>query len=341
MADTSYTPLRWGILGAGSIAKRFSGDVKKLGDHKLQAVGSRDQAKADTFADQFEIPTRHASYEALVADPDVDVIYVATPHNFHKEHSLLALRAGKPVLCEKPFTINRSEAEAVINEAKARHLFLMEGMWSRCFPAMIKARELAQSGAIGEPRLIEADFGFRGGTMGPNGHLEGVNAQSRMYNPELGGGALMDVGVYPVSLAEMFFGPPDKVAALGTLGETGVDENTGMLMHFPGGQMGILHTALQVSTVQKATLLGTEGRLEIPSPWWKPQLLLLHKGGKTERLEFPVDGEGFHYEAAHVAECLRAGKTESPIVPHADTLAVMQALDDIRAQLGIKYPMEG
>jgi predicted dehydrogenase len=161
-----------------------------------------------------------------------------------------------------------------------------------------------------------------------------------MYAPELGGGALMDVGVYPVSLAQMFFGAPDKVAALGTLGDTGVDENTGMLMHFSGGQMAVLHTAIQVNTAQKATLLGTDGRLEIVSPWWKPQVVLVHKGGQTERFDFSEGGEGFQFEAAHVAECLRAGKTESDIVPHADTLAVMGALDEMRAQLGIKYPME-
>ena len=337
----SFTPLRWGILGAGSIAKRFCSDVLPLSDHQLIAVGSRDQGKADTFAEGFGIAHRHASYEALVADPDVDVVYVATPHPFHKEHSLLALRAGKPVLCEKPFTINLSEAEAVISEARARKLFLMEGMWSRCFPVMVKAREIARSGAIGSPRLIEADFGFRGGKVGAGGQLEGFNPEGRLFNPALGGGALMDVGVYPISLAQMFFGTPDEIAALGTLGTTGVDENTGVLLHFPGGEMGILHTSLQVSTVQKATILGSDGRLEIHAPWWKPTTLTVYRNGQEpETTEMPFEGGGFQFEAAHVADCLRAGVTESDAITLDETLSVMKTLDTVRAALGIKYPME-
>jgi Predicted dehydrogenases and related proteins len=340
MANT-YTPLRWGILGAGAIARRFCSDVRPLSDHQIAAVGSRDQEKADAFGDEFGIANRHASYEALVADPDVDVIYVATPHNFHREHALLALNAGKNVLCEKPFTINLGEAEEVVRVAREKNLFLMEGMWSRCFPIMARARELARSGAIGRPRLIEADFGFRGGKMGAGATLEGVNAQGRLYNPDLGGGALMDVGVYPVSLAMMFFGAPDSVAGLATLGETGVDENTGMLLHFPGGEIGVLHTSLQVSTVQKATLLGTDGRIEIHSPWWKPSALTVYANGKDpEKIEEPFEGGGFQFEAMHVAECLRAGKTESDIMPLDDTLAVMKTLDTLRGQIGLKYPME-
>lgn len=338
----SFMPLRWGILGAGSIAKRFATDVRPLPDHRFVAVGSRDKAKADTFADGFAIPNRHGSYEELVSDPDVDVIYVATPHNFHREHALLALNAGKPVLLEKPFTINRAEAEDVVKTARDKGLFLMEGMWSRCFPVMAKARELAQSGAIGSPRLIESDFGFKGGKgVNDKGVLEGYNPEGRLFNPDLGGGALMDVGVYPISLAQMFFGTPDKIAALGTLGDTGVDENTGILLHFPGGQMGVLHTTLQANTVQKTTLLGSDGRIEIESPWWKPSKLTLYRSGKeAEHFEMPYEGGGFQFEGMHVADCLRAGKTESEIIPLDDSLSVMSTLDQVRAQLGIKYPME-
>jgi len=339
--SSNYSPLRWGILGAGAIAKRFCADVRPLSDHALAAVGSRDREKADAFGDQFEVANRHGSYEALVSDPEVDVVYVATPHTFHREHALLALNAGKHVLCEKPFTINLGEAEEVVAAARAKGLFLMEGMWSRCFPIMAKAREVARSGAIGRPRLIEADFGFRGGKMGDGGVLEGVNAEGRLHNPDLGGGALMDVGVYPVSLAMMFFGAPDDVAALATLGSTGVDENTGMLLHFPGGEMGVLHTSIQVSTVQKATVLGTDGRLEIHSPWWKPSVLTVYRNGQEpERHEMPYEGGGFQFEAMHVAECLRAGRTESEIVPLDDTLAVMRTLDTLRGRIGLKFPME-
>ena len=177
----NLTPLRWGILGAGGIAKRVSNDVVKLSDHKLYAVGSRDKAKADEFANSYDIPNRYGSYEELCADPDVDLIYVATPHNFHKEHTLLALDHGKAVLCEKPFTINFAEAKTLVEAARAKNIFLMEGMWSRCFPAMAKVRSLIAEGAIGEPRILEADFGFR----------SGVTPESRLYNPALGGGGLL------------------------------------------------------------------------------------------------------------------------------------------------------
>src|SRR5215813_12044980 len=187
--------VRWGILGAGSIANRLAEGVLVLPDAKLTAVGSRSQEKADAFADKYGIPNRHASYDALVNDPEVDVIYVATPHNFHKEHSILALNAGKHVLCEKPFTINECEAKEIVSVAQAKGLFVMEAMWTRFFPIMGKVRKLLKAGEIGEPYLLHADFGFKG-TFNPEG---------RLYNPNLGGGALLDVGVYPISLASMIF----------------------------------------------------------------------------------------------------------------------------------------
>ena len=256
MPTNIYTPLRWGILGAGSIAQRFCNDVSKLSDQKIAAVGSRDKAKADTFADKYNAPNRHDSYEALVADETVDIIYVATPHNFHKEHSILALNAGKHVLCEKPFTINRDEAAAIVDVAHEKNLFLMEGMWTRCFPIMFKVRELLESGAIGEPRMAYGDFGFRAG----------VNPESRLFNPALGGGGLMDVGVYTVSFAQMVFGKPDKMASLANVGTTGVDEEAAMILHFPTGAMATLTTAIRLNTPQESTILGTDGSIKIRPP---------------------------------------------------------------------------
>ena len=331
MSTNAYSPLRWGILGAGSIARRFSSDVKSLADHKLTSVGSRDQAKADAFANEFDIPNRHDSYEALVADPEVDVVYVATPHTFHREHALLALRAGKPVLCEKPFTINAAEAEDVVREARERGLFLMEGMWTRCFPVMHRLRELAKSGAIGEPRLLQADFGFRAG----------VNPEGRLFNLALGGGGLMDVGIYPVSLASMLFGTPDRSTALANLGTTGVDEEMAILLGYPGGQLATLSTAVRLNTPQAATLLGTEGTIVVSSPWWCPSKLVVSRSGQAPATEeFPFTGGGFQFEAAHVADCLRAGKTESDIIPLDETLSILRTLDGLRAQIGLRYPME-
>ena len=342
MAD-NLSPLRWGIIGPGSISHRFASDVVLLADHRIYAAGSRDKAKSEAFIEKYggDPAKGYGSYEELVNDPDVDVVYVATPHPFHKEHSLVALRAGKPVLCEKPFTINAAEAEEVVSEARARGLFLMEGMWSRCFPLIRKAKELAASGAVGVPRLIEADFGFKGGDTTESGVLSVGNPNGRLFALELAGGALMDVGVYPISLAQMFFGAPDSVKAVATLGTTGVDENTGILLHFPGGAVAVLHTSLQTSTVQKATILGTDGRIEIHAPWWTARSLTIHRVGKdAETISEPFTGGGFQFEAMHVAECLRAGKKESPLITLDETLAIMRTLDAARREIGLTYPME-
>lgn len=341
---STYSPLRWGILGAGAIAGSFSADVQSLPDHEIVAVGSRDSDKGNAFADKHGIANRHTSYEALVADRSVDAVYVATPHTFHKEHTLLCLRAGKHVLCEKPFTVNAKEAEEVIVEARGRKLFLMEAMWSRFFPAWAKVRELIAAGEIGKVRMLIADFGFKGAATGEDGKLDlSDRAEARLYNPKLAGGALMDVGCYPVSLAQMVFGTPVEVAALGTVGHTGVDENAGMLLRYPGGEIAVTSTSLQVNTAQTATILGTDGKIEVRAPWWCPKHVVLTRYGAgqiPEPFEFPHEGRGFQFEAMHVAECLRAGKTESPILSLDDSLTVMKSLDALREKLGVSYPME-
>jgi predicted dehydrogenase len=326
-----YTTVRWGILGAGSIAKRFSEGVQSLPDAEVVAVGSRTQEKADAFADEFGIPHRHASYEALVADPDVDVVYVATPHPMHKVNTMLALNAGKPVLCEKPFTINAREAEEAVRTAREKQLFLMEGMWTRYFPAMYEVRRLLKEGAIGEPRMLQADFGFRG-TLNPEG---------RLFNPALGGGALLDVGIYPVSLSSMIFGEPDRVTGLATMAETGVDEQAGIVLGYPGGQIAVLSTAVRTNTPWDAVILGTDGRISIHSPWWKPEKLTVVRSGQPdETIELKSEGTGFNYEAAEVGRCLRAGQLESGVMPLDETVSVMRTLDTLRSQWGLKYPME-
>ena len=328
---TNDATVRWGILGAGSIAKKFSEGVKALPDAQLVAVGSRDQAKADAFADTFAIPHRHASYEALVNDADVDVIYVATPHPFHKEHSLLALNAGKAVLCEKPVTINAHELQEMVDTARAKNLFLLEGHWSRFFPLMGRVRELLKEGAIGEPRLVGCDFGFR----------TGVNPEGRLFKPALGGGALLDVGCYTVSFASMVLGAPDRVQGMATLGETGVDEQAAMILGYPGGQFALLSTAIRTNTPHTAVINGTDGRITIHGPWWTPTRATVQRSGKGEEvIEMPFESSGFNYEAAHVADCLRQGLTESPVLPLDESLSIMRTLDTLRQQFGLKYPME-
>jgi predicted dehydrogenase len=327
---TMQDRIRWGILGTGSIAKKFAVGLAAVGDAELVAVGSRRQETADAFGDEFHVPRRHPSYEALAGDAEVDVIYVATPHSLHKANTLLCLEAGKAVLCEKPFAINADEAGAMIGAARASGLFLMEAMWTRFSPVMGKVRELLAEGAVGEPRLLIADFGFRAG----------FDPERRLFNPELGGGALLDVGVYCVSLDFMVFrGSPERIAAMAHLGETGVDEQSAFLLGHDRGQIAVLSSAVRTQTAHEARVFGTEGSLHIPR-FWHPQDATLSAGGEKTRIELPFEGNGYNYEAAEVNRCLRAGATESEVLPLDETLAVMQTLDEIRGQWGLRYPME-
>ncbi len=327
----SHQCIRWGILGPGSIANRFADGVASLPDAEITAVGSRDRDRAITFADRHHVPHRHGSYEALVEDPDVDVIYVATPHPFHAENSILALNAGKPVLCEKPFTLNARQAQQVIETARGKGLFLMEAMWSRFFPLMERVRGLVSSGAIGEVKQVHADFGFRAG----------FNPSSRLFDPALGGGALLDVGVYPVSFASMILGEPSGVTGLAHLCPTGVDDNAGMVLSYPQGQIAVLSTSVTANTPHEASIVGSAGQIRIHASWWRPERLTIKRDGQPdEGIAEPYESTGFNYEATEVGRCLRAGELESPIMPLDETLTIMRTLDTLRAQWGIKYPSE-
>jgi predicted dehydrogenase len=338
---STFTPLRWGFLGCGSIANRLGTDVAKLSDHKIQAIASRDATKAAEYAAKFGVPTQHTgpdAYQKLVNDPDIDIVYVATPHNFHFEQASLALSAGKPVLCEKPFTVNLKEAEALVTLARAKNLFLMEGVWSRLFPVWVKVRELIASGEIGQVRQVYSDFGYGAGSLGADNKLVIGNPNGRLFSKDLIGGGLMDVGVYPINIAMMLLGVPNVVKAFGQLGSTGVDENVGVVLGFESGALATCTTSIQVTTPFQTTIIGTAGRIEVPF-WWRPKSFTLHKNGQTE-FTFEHEGEGFQFEAMHVAECLRAGKTESDVLPLDETLAVMGVLDKVRAEIGLTYPGE-
>jgi predicted dehydrogenase len=322
--------IHWGILGPGSIANQFAAGLQSVSDATLHAVGSRTQAKAEAFADKYGASKRYGSYEALAADPDVHVIYIATPHPGHKEAALLCLEHGKAVLCEKPFTVNAKEASEVIESARAKNLFVMEAMWSRFFPAMARVRELLAAGTIGEARMLQADFGFR----------TDVNPESRLFNMALAGGGLLDVGVYPISLASMLFGTPTEVSGLAQIGKTGVDEQAALTLKYANGQLAALTTGIRINTPQEAVILGTDGSLKLHAPWWKANTLTVNANGKSETLSVPFEGQGMNYEAKEVGDCLRAGKIESAILPLSETLSVMKTLDTLRAQWGLKYPME-
>jgi len=322
---------RWGILGTGAIAAKFAAGVAALTDQEVIAVGSRTQASADRFADQFDIPRRHASYESLAADPYVDAIYVATPHSLHHANTLLALQHGKHVLCEKPFAINAAQAQEMVDTARRAGLFLMEAMWTRFLPIMVETRRLIAEGAIGKVQMIQADFGFRAS----------FNPASRLFDPALGGGALLDVGVYPISLASMLLGQPSRIAAVATLGATGIDENTGILLGFPGGEVAVLYTSVRTTTPQEAVILGDLGSIRIHSPWWVGDTLTLQQTlAGSEVIRCPYIANGYSHEAIEVANCVRAGKLESDIMPLDESVRIMAIMDEIRAQIGMKYPME-
>ncbi len=324
--------IRWGILGTGMIAHKFAEGLRVLPDAVLTAVGSRSQAAANRFGDAFDVPHRHATYQDLASDPEVDVIYVSSPHPMHKEDTLLCLEAGKAVLCEKPFTMNSQESEAVIRAARERGLFLMEAMWTRYLPAVVRARQLLAEGVIGEVRMVQADFGFRAE----------VDPKHRLLNPDLGGGALLDVGIYTVSLASMVFGQqPAEINSQVYLGSTGVDELSGTIFRYPAGQIAVLSSSLQINTPHDAVIIGTKGSIRIhPSFWCTDGMTLTLDGQPEQVMNLPRVSNGYNYEAAEVMACLRAGKRESEVMPLDETLAIMQTLDRIRALWGLKYPTE-
>ena len=329
MTDTNTTTIRWGILGPGKIARKFATGLQVAPGAELVAVGSRTQEKAETFADEFNAPHRHGSYEALAADPDVDVIYVATPHPQHMDATLLCLEHGKAVLCEKPIAMNLRQAEKMVAAAREKNLFLMEAMWTRFRPAVRKAVELVDQGAIGAPELLTIAVGWG----------SSFDLSSRLFDKELGGGILLDGGIYPISLASHFLGKPQAIASLAHMAPSKVDDQAGVVFSYESGAIASIAFSSRVTPHAIATLVGTEGRIEFHEDWHKPEgLTLRRKDGSTESFDYTLtEGNGYQYEAMHVMECLRAGKTESDIMPLDETLAVMETVDAIRAQWGLTY----
>ena len=324
--------LRWGIIGTGKIASTFARDLQLLSGHRVAAIGSRSAARAEEFATRFDVTRTHASYDGLVADPDVDVVYVATPHQAHAPDALLALRAGKPVLVEKPFTVNAAEAAEVVSTARERGLFCMEAMWTRFLPHTRRIRQLLRAGALGEVRTVIADHGQRFLPPDP---------ASRLYAPDLAGGALLDLGIYPLSLASLVLGRPARVTAAGDFTATGVDAQTSVLLQYDGGAHAVLTTTLGAKTPTTASITGTEARIEIAGPFYQPTSFTLHTmSGAIEHFDEPRVGQGLRHQAAEVARCLAEGLTESPAMPLDETVAIMRTMDEIRRQIGLIYPFE-
>ena len=323
--------IRWGILGTGRIAGDFATGLAAEEDAEIVAVGSRTQETADRFADRFDIPNRHPTYDALAADPKVDIIYIATPHPLHKENTISCLRAGKAVLCEKPFAINSSEAQEMIDCARANGVFLMEAMWTRFLPHIREMTRRIQEGQIGDIRLFQADFCYRAP----------LNPERRTFNPELGGGALLDVGVYPISLAHHLLGEPARVASLAHLGVTGVDELAGMLLQYEDGALAVLSTAVRANTPHSLHISGTQGEIRTHDRWWTPSGFTISRDGhEPETVRPEIVGNGLNYQAVECGRCLREGLTEHDLMPLDESLAIMRLMDGLRQEWGLRYPME-
>ena len=321
--------LRWGFLSAGGIATSVADDFQIAGI-TIQAVGARDLAKANKFADRFGIPHRHQGYEALVNDPEVDVVYISTPHPWHHQHALLALNAGKHVLLEKPFTINAREAQEIKELAATNKLFVLEAMWTRFLPSMDAIFEVINSGVLGEIRLITAD------------HSQYLPHVPRLWEPELGGGALLDLGIYPVSFAIRVLGLPQGMVAKATLTGQKVDETTSIIFEYENGAQATLTTCMSAAGPVTAVVTGTFGRIEIDKSFYnQTSFRVYNQGGEIiSSYDEKIAGIGRQYQGLHLEKCVAAGLLESPILSVTESVEIMKVMDALRAQIGVKYPTE-
>lgn len=325
-----HDKVRIGILGTGRMARDFAAGLRHAPDLELIAIGSRQRASAEQFGNEFDVTRRFDNYAALAADPDVELVYIATPHAMHCRNSLMCLDAGKAVLCEKPFAINAAETREIIELARSKNLFLMEAMWTRYIPAIVRLRELLASGRIGKPQLMIA-----GGA-----YLPDFDPDFYLFRRELGGGVLLDAGVYLVSMASMVFGSPESVLATGSLGPTGVDEHDGVLLEHADGSTAHLYVSLRARASPTVTVLGERGQIFVHAPMFAPSRLTVTVDGEDDTIDLPFPGNGYQFEAQEAARCIRAGFTESEIMPLDETLAIMSSMDDIRRQIGLVYPTE-
>ena len=321
---------KWGILGTGGIARAFAKDLSYLQGHRVAAVGSRTSASAAEFASEFPGATGYGSYEELVA-ADVDAVYVATPHSFHAENSLLALNAGKPVLCEKPFTINAKEARAVIDRAHELKLPLLEAIWTRFLPHIQQVREIIESGVLGEIHTVIADHGqFLPEEIAP-----------RLWRPELGGGALLDLGIYPITLAHLVLGAPQSFTVSATLTDEKVDNQISMIFDYPQGAQALLSATMLNRTAISGVISGSKARLEMDGFFFVPTTMrLISRDGEVQTFPNNYQGHGLREEAVEFARMVRVNELESPLASHAMSLEIMELMDAIREKIGVRYPTE-
>lgn len=320
-------PVRWAVLATGAVAAAFTEDLARLPDAEVLAVASRSAATAQAFAKRYGIPRAYGCLQDLLDDADVEIVYVATPNADHHEATVRCIRAGKAVLCEKPFTINAAQAREAVEISRTQGTFLMEAMWMRFNPVVERLAELVREGAIGAVTHVHADLGLR--EQSRAGHW----SRSR----SLGGGALLDLGVYGVAFAQMLLGPPKQILAWSSLTSDGIDENAALLLGYPEA-VAVISCGSVSDTPCTAAVSGEGGRIELPYDFTRPASLVLRQGSEVTTFRAPWMGHGYCHEAIEAMRCLRAGLVESPSMPWTDTIEVMHTLDRARAQAGIRYP---
>jgi len=320
----------WGVVGPGAIASGFADAMELVSGGSIVAVASRSRERAADYADRYSIPHRFGSYGEIADDPNVDVVYVATPQSRHEEDTVALLEAGKHVLCEKPFALNALQASRMIDAARTRGLFLMEAIWSRFLPAYRVLTDLLEEQRIGEPVLVEADFGFRAQP----------SAENRLFRPELGGGSLLDLGIYPLQLCSLVLGLPLSAVAEGVVGGTGVDEQVVAVLRHPGDRLGVIKSAITVNMACTARIAGTAGHIELPAMMHCPNSVICRSADGIEDIDCSYEGNGLRFEIEEVQRCLDAGRLESDRMPLAETLVFAETLDAVRRQIGLTFPVE-
>lgn len=327
--------INWGILAPGSIAQQFAHALQSDDRAHLYCVASRNKQRATDFANQYGFETVADDYQALMDDPQVDVVYIASPHMLHAEQSIACLQAGKAVLCEKPMSVNLADAQQVIETARVNNTFYMEAVWTRFMPFHRKIREWIDSDQIGAPQLVQANFGF----------AFPFDPTHRLYNPDLAGGALLDLGIYPISIAQMAIKePPVQISAAAHLGATGVDESTGITLRYGNGQLAVLNATARATTANDAWIFGSKGSIHIPDFWCAESAILNTSQDRRqieiERFEQPHRVNGYEGEIDEVHKCLDQGILESPTLPWSESLSIMAIMDQVREQIGLRYPFE-
>jgi len=323
--------INWGILGAGKIAGKFATDLATLPAANLYAIASRSQEKAQNFANDYNFEKAYGRYETMLADPELDAVYIATPHVFHCEHTLLCLSHKKAVICEKPFAINTREVKQMLAKAKETNTFLMDALWTLCLPHILKTKEIVESGELGKLISVKADFGFKA-NFDPN---------SRLFDRDLGGGALLDIGIYPALLALFLLGKPKKVTAAALMGKTKVDEECAVFLEYENGQTANLHATLLAHTPIEAYIYCEKGYVHIPGRFHEGVegiTTLTYENSEKTFIPFDYQVLGYQYEAAEMMRCMQAGKLESDLIPHQFSLDLIELLDEIRRQIGLIYP---